>query len=270
MERHQGFIYETVKVIRSFEKRTISKKESLGWELVSQTPISMGRTELRFRKEKLKISKKTIIIVGSVVACFAMVLGILAILEKPNESKPSGSSSSDQEIPKAADASKTENNAQEEAGGASKVEVEDAEGGSEILVENTEVGTEIFTIDNNERVAELIANTQECEPLVAQFAEDFRGKTLKFDVAVWAMNKHGNYDTRYDILVLYGDFVEGSTSGPNFQFRNVAPTYDLHYSTEDIPDSIGVGDELTIVAEVVEFEEKSCLFLLEPVETSFR
>jgi hypothetical protein len=44
---------------------------------------------------------------------------------------------------------------------------------------------------------------------------------------------------------------------------------DLRY-TGNVPDTIGVGTNLHITAQIDEYEPNSCLFLLEPVETAFR
>ncbi|MNW30205.1 hypothetical protein D3C74_70820 [compost metagenome] len=255
----QDFIFESVKVVRGFESRTVSKKESLGWELVSQTPASMGRVELRFRKKKQRISKKSMIIAGSVLGCLALIIGVGAVLEDSTDDEPAGESLSGTEAPSASVPSLVEQRAEEKAPDRSLSEMKEAE-----------TSVRALTVDSDKRVAELMATTQDCGPLVAQFAKDYRGKIIKFDAAVWALNKHDDYHTRYDILVSYGGFTEEGISGPNFQFRDVSPTLDLHFGAEDVPDSIGVGDELTITAEVKEFEEESCLFLLEPVATSFR
>ena len=255
----QDFIYESVKVVRGFEARTISKKESLGWELVSQNSLSMGRVELRFRKKKQRISKKSMLIAGSIVGCLALIIGVGAAFEDSTDAESSLESSKGFEAPSNPAPSAVEASAGQEPTEPSSGEMGKADGSAKTL-----------TVDNDKRVAELMATTQDCGSLVAQFAEDYRGKVIEFDAAIWALNNHGDYNTRYDILVSYGDFSEEGVSGPNFQFRDVAPTHDLHFESEDAPDSIGVGDELTVIAEVQEFEKKSCLFLLEPVSTSFR
>ena len=80
------------------------------------------------------------------------------------------------------------------------------------------------------------------------------------------MNNHGDASTRYDILILAGDYSNTSATGPNFQYNDVG-TFDLHLTGANVPDSIGVGDNLHIVATVDEFDRESCLFVLEPVST---
>jgi hypothetical protein len=84
------------------------------------------------------------------------------------------------------------------------------------------------------------------------------------------MNNHGDYKTRYDILVGAGDYSNSSASGPNFQFKNVNTTYDLHLTGSNIPDTIGVGDNLHIVAQVEDYNTTQQLFFLKPISTEVR
>lgn len=83
------------------------------------------------------------------------------------------------------------------------------------------------------------------------------------------MNNHVDASTRYDILILAGDYGNTSPTGPNFQYNDVG-TFDLHLTGATAPDSISVGDNLRIVATVNEFDRDSCLFVLEPVSTEVR
>ncbi|WP_369597510.1 DUF4839 domain-containing protein [Rhodococcus sp. 06-1460-1B] len=71
------------------------------------------------------------------------------------------------------------------------------------------------------------------------------------------------------MLIGAGDFSETSAPGPAFQFRDVNTTDDLRW-VGSVPDTIGVGANLSVTAEVNRYEERSCLFLLEPVATSVR
>jgi hypothetical protein len=125
-----------------------------------------------------------------------------------------------------------------------------------------------LTAANNPELAALLAGT-ECGDTIAQFASKYRGRTIEFDGNIVAMQPHENYDTRYDILMLAGDFNGATNPGPNFVFRDVNTTNDLHY-TGDVPDTIGQGTNLHVVAEVGDYEASRCLLLLEPVSTQVR
>ena len=94
---------------------------------------------------------------------------------------------------------------------------------------------------------------------------------MELDASVGAIAQHGDYGTRYDILVTYGDYSETvSSGGPPFQCRDVNTTSDLHWAGANTPDSIGVGDNLRVAAGVIEFNAFHGLFQLEPAATSFR
>lgn len=128
---------------------------------------------------------------------------------------------------------------------------------------------DVITVENNEEFAALQSLGDYCSPTISDFAQTYRGRAIQFDGSIGAINNHGSARTRYDILINFGDDGLG-TKGPNFQFRDVNTTYDLHYTTADGPDSIGVGTNLRVTARVDKYIENQCLLLIEPVSTGFR
>lgn len=129
---------------------------------------------------------------------------------------------------------------------------------------------EPLTVTTNEDFGRVMSLTDTCSPQLSDFAERYAGQEIAFDGSIVAMNNHEDYDTRYDILIKAGAFSETvSNPGPDFQFRDVNVTTDLQYTSDDVPDTIGVGTEFGVVAEIVEYKADSCLLLLEPVATSF-
>lgn len=127
---------------------------------------------------------------------------------------------------------------------------------------------ETLTVKNNEALAALLAGSEGDYKRIKQFATTYAGETIEFDGNIAYMNPHGSNKTRYDILIYAGDYSETSSIGPNFQFRDVN-VFDLHL-TGKVPDGIGMGDNLHIVARVGEFSPNTGLFLLEPVSTRVR
>lgn len=125
-----------------------------------------------------------------------------------------------------------------------------------------------LTIANNPELAALLAGG-DCGDSIASFASKYRGQTIEFDGNIVAMQQHENYDTRYDILMLAGDFNGGSNRGPNLVFRDVNTTNDMHW-TGDTTGTIGPGTNLHVVAEVGDYDANSCHFLLKPVSTQVR
>ncbi|MGY3263079.1 DUF4839 domain-containing protein [Frigoribacterium sp. 2355] len=126
-----------------------------------------------------------------------------------------------------------------------------------------------MTIENSAAFAALLQNTDYCDASIATFASSHRDQTLTFDGHIAALKLHDGAKTRYDLLLGAGDFSETSAAGPAFQFRDVNTTSDLHYLGA-VPDSVGVGTMLRFTARVVEYEPNTCLFQLDPIETTFR
>lgn len=127
----------------------------------------------------------------------------------------------------------------------------------------------VLTAATNADLSALLTGP-ECDETVAHFASQYRGRKIEFDGSIGAMNKHGSRDTRYDILVSFGDYSEThSSGGPSFQFRDVGIA-DLHLSGPNIPDTVGRGDNLHVIAEVREFNSSNCVFQLVPVSTQVR
>ncbi|MFI8803901.1 DUF4839 domain-containing protein [Micromonospora chalcea] len=129
----------------------------------------------------------------------------------------------------------------------------------------------VLTVKNNKDLAALLTAVDDYD-LFEDFATKYRGRTIKFDGVVAAMNHHGNYKTRYDILVFAGDSPGSKVTGPNFQFNDVNITSDLRLTGSNIPDAITVGQKLRITAEVEGYAgpEHQDLFRLDPVSTEMR
>ena len=133
----------------------------------------------------------------------------------------------------------------------------------------TPVEAEHLTVENSADLAALLAEPDYCADRIAAFAATYRGRVIEFDGNIAVMSRHGDSETRFDVLVYPGDYSETSVIGPAFQFRDVN-YQDLHLTGPDVPDSVGQGINLRITAEVGEYETSSCLFLLEPVSIEVR
>lgn len=124
---------------------------------------------------------------------------------------------------------------------------EDDEGTSE--EPSAPADSETLTAENNADLAALLASPADCSPEADAFGAKYSGRVIEFDANIAAMGPHGNYDTRYDILLLTGDYEPEKTSGPTFQFRDVNTVGNLHYTNESPTDTIGVGTNLHIKAK---------------------
>ena len=126
-----------------------------------------------------------------------------------------------------------------------------------------------ITVDNNEEFRALIESPQPNNATVEQFVSKYKGRTIEFDGNVADVAPYKSYKTRFDFLIYAGDYSTTSAHGPNFKFSDVA-YYDLHLTGANIPDSIGTGQNLHIVAEILEYKSIQGLLYLEPVTTSVR
>jgi Domain of unknown function (DUF4839)/PASTA domain len=128
----------------------------------------------------------------------------------------------------------------------------------------------VLTVKNNKDLAALLAVTDDCSDTIEGFAAKYIGRTIEFDGNIAYMNNHGDYKTRYDILVNAGNYSKTSSIGPNFQFKDVNIVNDLHLTGSNIPDSVSTGDNLHVIAQVEDYNSTQCLFFLEPVSTKVR
>lgn len=239
--------YETrsAQTVRGTEKLMISKWEKDGWELVTQNTGKL-RTELVFRRPKPPFQWKPLAIIGGVLVVLGIFIGIMVAVtggDKDDTPAPADTPSSEAVAPR--DEPSTE---PEEPIATAPAEAP-------------------LTAENNADLAALLTGPQD-GPTVEAFAQQYAGQLIEFDGAIGAMNNHEGYTTRYDILIVSGDYSETfSNGGPSFQFRDVNITNDLHL-TDDSPDTIGVGDNVHVIARVGSIDGQ--LFLLEPVETRVR
>jgi hypothetical protein len=203
-------------------------------------------TTLNFRRVKPKVPWLPIAAGGGVVLLLAIVGGIVSALQGGDDKAPAAS---------------------KPAAVATGVPSETPRRGAS---ESGESGAEqILTPENNKEFAALLAVSDNCDEEIEPFAAQYGERTIEFDGSIAAMSNHDNYGTRYDILLSPGDQGPDSTRGPTFKFEDVN-VLDLHLTGANVPDAVGTGDLVHVVAQVGEYNAKQCLFFLEPVTTRLR
>jgi hypothetical protein len=131
-----------------------------------------------------------------------------------------------------------------------------------------ETDVEILTIENNKDLATLFANGEDVE-LCKEFVAKYKGRTIEFDGSIAYMSLHEDYDTRYDFLIYAGDYNKDSSNGsPAMQFKD-ASVSDLHLTGDNIPEAIGMGDNLHIIATVDDLIN-DYLIILNPISIEVR
>lgn len=252
MTTDTGVTYETrtIRAVRGMESRTIKKWEADGWEFVSQSPGKL-QVEITFRRPQPK-SRRLLWIIGGVVVVLVLAILVTVGIVSEKSTAPAGSAN---RAPSEATAPPSGQQPAEATGPAPS--------------QSSTRDDVVLTPENSPEFAAVLRSTDYCSPDIAAFAAAHRGQTIEFPGSIGAMAPHGDAKTRYDILITGGDYSETSVRGPAFQFRDENTTYDLHW-TGSVPDSISVGTNLSITAEVDRYEERSCLLLLEPITTAVR
>lgn len=243
---------KTVQTLRGTEARSIAKWEADGWELVSQTPGTI-RTRLDFRRPKPKTPWRLYAILGGVAVVIAIIIVIGNVL--------SGGGAEPEASPSASAPEQSDGRSSESSDAPSE------EPSDEPAPDPTVAAP--LTPANSPELEALLTGPADGASVEA-FAQTYAGELIEFDGSIGAMNNHDGYATRYDILITYGDYSEThSNGGPSFQFRDVNITSDLNL-TGDVPDTIGVGTNVHVIAEVGSFDPMSMLFQLKPRETRVR
>lgn len=241
---------KTVRAVRGLESRTIEKMESEGWEVVSQTPRRV-QTEIMFRRPAPR-SRRVLWIVGGGVFALALaaIFAIGIIGERDTDSAETASPASSET--------------------AAPIEQLSPEATGTATPAPSPVPDDIvLTPENSPELAAVLALSDYCSPDIAAFAAAHSGQTISFPGSVGDIAPYDGASTRYLILIGAGDFSETSAPGPAFQFRDVNTTDDLRW-VGSVPDTIGVGTNLNVTAKIDRYEERSCLFFLEPVATTVR
>ena len=250
------YLYKTVQAVRGTEARSITKWQNQGWELVDQTPGRL-RTTLNFRRPQPKPPWLLIGAVGGVALVLLAIFGIVAAVQAVT--------GDDSPAPAAA-ASETPTETPTET--PSEAPTETATEEPSETATPTEDPTQVLTAKNNKDFAAALAVDEGCNRSLKTFAAEYADRTIEFDGSIAAMAYHGDYDTRYDILMLPGDKGPMSVDGPSFKYEDVGMA-ELNL-TGKVPNRIGAGTKLHIVADVAEYNANNCLFFLTPVSTKVR
>ena len=282
--------YKSVQAVRGMESRSIAKAQNEGgWELFDQTQGTL-RTTLKFRRVKPETSltkawdmfrglapgKQRVVVAGMVVLLLLAAVGIgtsagqekaatkstesVAVSEKPTPSPtPTLPEETEQVI--------TAENSATKSTESVAVSEKPTPSSAPTLPEETD---QIMTAENNKDFAALLVATDYCDPSMAQFAAKYQGREIEFNGSITNMKRHGNYDTRYDILLGPGDAGPKTTAGPAFKYENVN-MFDLKFAANSVPSYVSQGDTFRFTAEIGEYKpNQGCLFFLTPVSTTVR
>ncbi|WP_104116832.1 DUF4839 domain-containing protein [Arthrobacter sp. B1805] len=269
--------FKTVHTVRGAEARAKTKWQQAGWEFVEQTPDSILRMKLLFRKPAPK--RPPLVVMVGLGVLLIIGVSLAAFFEKDDPADQTLAAPSITATKEASAASPSRQPSQQASESpTAEFRPAEAEGSAESTSEAPTVEPEtsatepaqILTVENS---ADLAALLQELEPgssVVETFAANNDDALLEFDANIAYLAPHGEYETRFDLLIKPGNYSETSQSGPNFKFENVNIVSDLKLNGQGAPDSISAGQNVRIIARVGSYNPTQELFFLEPVSTQIR
>ena len=137
---------------------------------------------------------------------------------------------------------------------------------TEPVIEATPEPAENLTAENCPDLAALLALRDPGDPSVAAFASKYYGQVIEFDGCVNSIQNHGDYTSRWDVLIASGDYDENSVMGPNFHLTNV------NFNDMNVTggDSVYSGLNVRVVAEVGNYDSNSQLLELQIISIHVR
>lgn len=124
-----------------------------------------------------------------------------------------------------------------------------------------------LTTANCQELVELLQLGDPNDAYVRTFVSTYEGRTIEFDGCVIVMLPHKEYETRFDVYLVSGDYdADRVITGPIFAFENVN-FYDMHVAGTD---TVAAKMNFHIVAEIKGFSEEGSYIILEPVSITYR
>jgi beta-lactam-binding protein with PASTA domain len=128
---------------------------------------------------------------------------------------------------------------------------------------------ENLTVQNNQDFAALLASKKLDFKTHKAFVAKYRDKTVEFDGCIALMMGHGDYKTRFDVLVYRGNYNGSHKNGPSFDFINVN-YYDFNLKGPKVPDTVSAGQNYHVVATVAGWDGEAHAIQLAPVSMQLR
>lgn len=123
---------------------------------------------------------------------------------------------------------------------------------------------EIITIDNNEDFADILNASYVDPEKQATFISKYEGQIVEFDCIVFYLEQYGNYDTRYNYVLVPGE-DENNIGAALFYLENIG-MFDFKWDSSTRPDYLTAGSKIRIQAEVLTGDDPLYIYL-EPICT---
>lgn len=260
---------QQVKVLKINKEKTVQSMQKNGWELTDESDGRL-QTTLTFRKPAPVINKKIVIPVAVGAIVLLAGLGVVGLLDQDSSSSasPSASSTSSEAVETTAEEPETpSSSAETRLPSKSPSQSPSYSPTPDVSTATTEAMP--LTVESSPELAQLLTTQGDNIDYYSNFAETYKGQTIEFDGSVQNVANSGSYSTRYDILVVYGDYNPNYYTGPTFKFKNVSG-FDLGIPAEDPLDSLSTGQNIHIKAVVKNFDPDTAVMLLDPIQTTSR
>ena len=123
----------------------------------------------------------------------------------------------------------------------------------------------ILTVENCPELAAMLILNADVDSSYEEFATTYKNQIIQFDGCIMYLTNYQNYNTRYDLLVSAGDFVDKDTAnpGPIFKFKNVG-VHDLGDGLT-LAEFVKVGSNIRVQAKVKSYNPDTGIFELSPI-----
>lgn len=143
-------------------------------------------------------------------------------------------------------------------------EAEESSEAPETDQENEEVPN--ITVDNNLEFAAVLSNRTDDDSSYIAFAEKYNNQIIEFDGHVEYLDLAENYKTRWEALIVFGDWAgwESSYTGPVFKTR--------YFNMQEVKFEGLMETEMNVhvVARIEKYDEQAQLFFLDPITIAQR
>ncbi len=147
----------------------------------------------------------------------------------------------------------------------SQSQVEENTNDDEISQSQIEEKDEILTIDNCPELANILTNNHVSKQEYIEFFNKYEDRIIEFDGNVSYIAPFKDYETRYELLISYGDFDANHQIGPTFKIEDVN-SFDLGLTAYRLTDQLPIGANIHIKAKLTLFDSDTSIFYLDPIE----
>lgn len=136
---------------------------------------------------------------------------------------------------------------------------------NEINESQTEDKENILTIDNCPELANILTNNHVSNQEYIEFFNKYEDRIIEFDGNVSYIAPFEDYETRYDLLISYGNFDANHQIGPTFKIESVN-SFDLGLTAYRLIDQLPIGANIHIKSKLTLFDSDTSIFYLDPIE----